>query len=338
MDDRLRLATTFVDGTAFAGWDMEPLAGDASSRRYFRLRSGGNTAVLMDAPPENGQGVAQFLDVARFLESVDLSVPAVLAEDRPAGFAVLEDFGDRLFAGLAHERPDLEALLYGTATDVLVDLDGCAVPEFVPNFEAGGMAAQTEPVFEWYRRGIKATRGAGFNRLKAELEAALMATELGSPTLLLRDFHSENLMWLPDRNGVRRVGLLDFQDAMAGPAGYDLVSLLLDARRDVTPAIATTVKHRFVRATGYDSIAFEATFAAIGVQRNLRILGVFARLAIEVGKPRYLDFIPRVWQHMVACLSHPSLSEVAEIVAEDLPEPTPGNLRELKKRCRRSHR
>ena len=191
MDDRLRLATAFVDGTAFAGWDMEPLAGDASSRRYFRLRNDGHTAVLMDAPPENAQSVAQFLDVARFLESLDLSAPAVLAEDRTAGFAVLEDFGDRSFAGLAHQQPDLEALLYETATDVLVALDGCAIPAFVPNFEAGAMAAQTEPVFEWYRRGIKAIRGTGFRRLKAELEAVLMATELGSPRLMLRDFHSE---------------------------------------------------------------------------------------------------------------------------------------------------
>ena len=337
MDSRLRLAKSFVEGTEFAEWGMEPLAGDASARRYFRLNNAGNTAILMDAPSNSGQSIGQFLDVAHFLQGVGLSVPVGLAEDRVAGFAVLEDFGDQLFARLANEQAELEELLYGAATDVLAVLDGCAVPQFVPSLEAGKMAAQTEPAFEWYRRGIRATRGAGFHRLVVELEAALVATALGPPTLLLRDYHSENLIWLPGRKGVRRVGLLDFQDAMVGPPGYDLVSLLLDARRDVPPAVTTIMKHRFAKAAGYDSTALEATFAAIGAQRSLRILGVFARLAIEVGKSRYLDFIPRVWRHLSACLSHPSMSGVAEVVAEHLPEPTTGNLLELKKRCRSHH-
>ena len=337
MDDRLHLARAFVEGTAFAEWNMEPLAGDASARRYFRLRNAGNTAILMDAPPESGQSVGRFLDVAHFLETVGLSVPTALAEDRVAGFAVLEDFGDLPFTRLTHEQPDSEALLYESATDVLAYLDGCAVPEFVPSFQVGAMAAQTEPAFEWFRRGILAARGIGFHQLKAELEVVLMATALGKPTVLLRDFHSENLIWLPGRKGVRQVGLLDFQDAMVGPPGYDLVSLLLDARRDVSPAVVINAKHRFAKATGYDSTALEAAFAALGAQRNLRILGIFARLAIKDGKSRYLDFIPRVWQHLAACLQHPLLSGVAEVVTEHLPEPTPGNLLELKKRCLRSH-
>jgi len=333
VDERLRLAKEFVDGTVCAGWTMEPLAGDASARRYFRLCDTVNTAVLMDAPRKSGQSVERFLDVARFLESMDLSVPMVLAADPVAGFAILEDFGDSLFARLVTRRPDMEAQLYETATDVLAKLDGIAVPEFVPNFRADLMAAQVKPVYEWYRGSIQAVSGNGFRRLRTELEAVLSATALGSPTFLLRDFHSENLVWLPDRTGVRRVGLLDFQDAMSGPPGYDLMSMILDARRDVSPAIASRAKHRFAKMTGRDPVALEAALAAIGAQRNLRIMGVFARLAVEAGKPRYLDLIPRVWQHVTTCLSHYTLSGVARIVAEDLPEPSPGNMLKLKERC-----
>jgi len=333
VDERLRLAKEFVDRTACAGWAMRPLAGDASVRRYFRLCGTGNTAVLMDAPPESGQSVGRFLDVARFLESMDLSVPTVLAADPVAGFAILEDFGDSLFARLVTACPDMEVQLYEMATDVLAKLDGIAVPEFVPSFQAELMAAQAEPVYEWYRGSIQAVPDTGFHRLRTELEAVLSATATGPPSLLLRDFHSENLVWLPDRTGVRRVGLLDFQDAMSGPPEYDLASILLDARRDVSPAVASGAKHRFANMTGRDPVALEATLAALGAQRNLRIMGVFARLAVEAGKPRYLDLIPRVWQHVMTCLSHNALSGVARIVAEDLPEPSPGNMLKLKERC-----
>lgn len=340
MDERLRLAKAFVDGTVCAGWEMAPLAGDASARRYYRLRSAGNTAILMDAPPERGQSVGRFLDVARFLEDVGLSVPAALAADRVGGFALLEDLGDLVFSRLAEERPEMEPTLYEAATDVLVELDGLAVPESAPALGPELMAAQVEPAYEWYRDGIRAARRVGFERLRTGLQAALSATAtgMGQPTFLLRDFHSENLIWMPDRVGLRRVGLLDFQDAMAGPPGYDLVSMLLDARRDVSPGVSADAKHRFAKATGRDPTALEAAFAAVGAQRNLRILGVFARLAVESGKPRYLDFIPRVWQHVMNCLSHPALAEVAGIVAEDLPEPTPSNLLELKGRCHQIHR
>jgi len=327
----------FVGRTPWAGWDVEPLAGDASTRRYFRLRRARKSVVLMDAPPESGQNVGRFLDVARVLEEAGLSVPRALAEDRGAGFAIVEDFGDVTFARLVAERPDMEASLYGTATDVLVELDGHTVPDLAPVFGAKAMAAGTKPAYEWYAGGIRATRTAGFHRIETELEAALSAAAREPPTLSLRDFHSENLIWLPDRRGIRRAGLLDFQDAMAAPPGYDLVSMLLDARRDVSPDVASTAKKRFAEATGRDPVALETAFATIGLQRNLRILGVFARLAIEGGKPHYIDFIPRVWRHVMACLSHPSLSRIAETVTEDLPEPTPENLRKLKERCSRSH-
>ncbi len=333
MDERLRLAKEFVDRTACAGWAMKPLAGDASARRYFRLCGTGNTAVLMDASPESGQSVRRFMDIVRLLESMNLSVPTVLAADPVAGFAILEDFGESLFARLVTRCPDMEVQLYDAATDVLAKLDGTPVPEFVPDFQAELMAAQVEPVYQWYRGSIQAVSGTAFNRLRTELETVLLATATGPPTLLLRDFHSENLVWLPDRKGVRRVGLLDFQDAMSGPPGYDLVSMLLDARRDVSPAVASSAEHRFARMTGRDPVALGAALAAIGAQRNLRIMGVFARLAVEAGKPRYLDLIPRVWQHVTTCLSHSALSGVARVVAEDLPEPSPDNMLKLKERC-----
>jgi hypothetical protein len=151
--------------------------------------------------------------------------------------------------------------------------------------------------------------------------------------LALRDFHAENLVWLPDRAGVARVGLLDFQDAEAGHPAYDLVSLLKDARRDLAPGLEQEMIDRFLSRTGCDPERFAAAYAALGAQRNLRILGVFARLSMHFGKPHYVDLIPRVWAHLTASLRHPALAPLARRVADDLPEPTPDILASLKEQC-----
>jgi aminoglycoside/choline kinase family phosphotransferase len=151
--------------------------------------------------------------------------------------------------------------------------------------------------------------------------------------LIQRDYHAENLLWLADRDGVARVGLLDFQDAMAGHRAYDLVSLLQDARRDVPPAIEELMIDRYLRVTGENEQAFRTAYAALGAQRNLRILGVFARLATDYGKPHYVDLIPRVWEFVQRNLANPALDRVVDLLADALPEPTPENLQILKDKC-----
>ena len=151
--------------------------------------------------------------------------------------------------------------------------------------------------------------------------------------ILLRDFHAENLIWLPNRSGVARVGLLDFQDAMIGPACYDLVSLLWDARRDVAQSTIKQMITHFAGCTGRLQQDTQTAFAVIGLQRNLRILGIFARLCIRDGKARYIDFIPRVWRYVQTSLTHPSLTKLKAEIDPVLPEPTPGNLTRLRQKC-----
>jgi aminoglycoside/choline kinase family phosphotransferase len=148
--------------------------------------------------------------------------------------------------------------------------------------------------------------------------------------LIQRDYHAENLLWLPERQGVARIGLLDFQDAMLGHPVYDLVSVLQDARRDVNPVVAEQTRQHFEAQSGMSSTSFDLAYAVLGLQRNLRILGVFARLCLRDDKPHYVDFMPRVWGHIQTNLTHPALSEVADIISRDLPVPTPDNLSLLK--------
>jgi hypothetical protein len=164
--------------------------------------------------------------------------------------------------------------------------------------------------------------------------AELLAPLENAPQVLIqRDYHAENLLWLPERKGAARVGLLDFQDAMSGHAAYDLVSILQDARRDVPPAIEAAMIDRYIAQNPQDKEAFRAAYAILGVQRNLRIVGAFAKLCIDLGKPRYIDLIPRVWEFVERNLAHPALAPVANHIRTTLPAPTPDALSTLKSKC-----
>lgn len=332
MTDRDILADTFISGTDWAGVPRHALAGDASNRRYQRLidPASGRTAVLMDAPPDRGEDIRPFVRIARYLSDMGLSAPRILAEDPAQGFLLLEDLGDALYARAIPQEPKIEAELYGAATDLLVGLHG-AVPPDVPHYDIGLMTDLAALVFTKYRAGITGTPDPEAEaRFRELLHPLLAAHAPQTPVLILRDYHAENLLWLPGRAGVARVGLLDFQDAMLGHPAYDLVSLLQDARRDVPPAIETAMIARYCAATGTDPDRFAADYAVIGAQRNLRILGVFARLALENGKPHYVDLIPRVWDLLQRDLAHPALEPLAGFLAETLPAPTPERLTPLR--------
>ncbi|WP_442900704.1 aminoglycoside phosphotransferase family protein [Falsirhodobacter sp. 20TX0035] len=307
-----------------AGWSdagRTPLAGDASARRYDRLSGAGGQAVLMDAPPRSGDDPADFVTIGRHLNALGLSAPKVLAQDLPQGFLLLEDLGDDLYARILTQAPEREAELYAAATDVLIRVQGAPAPKGLPDLSAADWAEAVRPAFDWYGRCAGA--GDEAEPTIAALTAALTLHADGPRVLILRDYHAENLLWLPDRNGVARVGLLDFQLGQMGQRGYDLVSLLQDARRDVSPATEEAMIRRFD-----PSEAFRAQYAVLGAQRNLRILGIFARLAV-MGKPSYLPLIPRVWAHLRRNMAHPALAGVPL----DLPAPTPDLLDRIA-RCR----
>lgn len=333
MTDRGDLADAFVAGTDWAGASRKPLAGDASNRRYERLHLRGNSAVLMDAPTDKGEDIRPFVHIARHLSALGLSAPQILAVDERHGFLLLEDLGDDLFARVIPRNPGLEEPLYQAATDALVHLHRAPPPADLRAYDPQIMLDMAALAWRWYLGSAMAEDPASEQAFRLAF-APILARHAGeTPVLIQRDYHAENLIWLPERTGPARVGLLDFQDAMKGHPAYDLVSVLQDARRDVAPAIEDRMIARYVAATGQDEAAFRAAYAVLGAQRNLRILGVFGRLCLLNGKPHYVDLIPRVWDLLMRDLEHPALAPVANLIRGALPTPTTDILGRIKARC-----
>ncbi|MCV2882122.1 aminoglycoside phosphotransferase family protein [Actibacterium sp. XHP0104] len=327
------------DFIARAGWgdaSVAPLAGDASNRRYDRLtRPDGTTAVLMDAPTNKGEDVRPFTRIARHLCDLGLSAPRILAEDTAQGFLLLEDLGDDLFARAVKRDPALEDPIYACATDLLAKLHDHPAPTDLPAYDPPLMASLSALVHDWYLPGAdQPTSAQQKQAFQAEIETVLTDLAPETPVLIQRDYHAENLLWLPDRDGVARVGLLDFQDGMAGHPAYDLVSLLEDARRDVPLALQRAMLTRYIATTGQPDDRFRAAYAALGAQRNLRIIGVFARLCIRDGKAHYVDLMPRVWSYLMQDLDHPALAGLKQTVLATLPAPTPEIRERIKSKCK----
>lgn len=320
-----------------AGWgDAVPafLAGDASDRTYDRLTLPGRTAVLMDAPPEKGDDPAVFLAVAAHLLNLGLSAPRLIASDIGNGFLVLEDFGDAVFARVLTADPVLEASLYMAAVQALDQLQKSPPMPDLPSLSAEEWAAAAAFALTHYRAAI----------IGAPVDQTVFLTCLSDliegenamgNVMILRDFHAENLIWLPDRHGVARVGVLDFQLAQMGHPLYDVISLLQDARRDVQPVTDQRIRRHFCDARGMTEMAFETAAAVWGAQRALRILGVFTRLAVQSGKTSYLALMPRVWGHLQANLRHPALSPLQKICDALLPEPSSANLATIRHKAGR---
>lgn len=317
MTDRDTALAAFLAASPFAGWQAAALAGDASARRFLRLTAAdGTSAIVMDADPATGEDLGRFLRIGAHLRAAGLAAPATLARDVAQGFAVVEDLGPAHVAAWLADHPQEADALYAAAVDVLVHLQGVAPPDGLSDLGPLRGAAMIAPLFDFYCPGRDARWRAHVTGL---LQQALMAHAPVATTLALRDFHAENLIWRPDRHGVARVGLVDFQDAVLAAPEYDLVSLLRDARRDVGADLRHAMVAHFAVATGRPLAQVDAACAVIAVQRNLRILGIFARLARRDGKPRYLAFMPRVWRMLQEDLRHPALVALAAVI--DLPAP-----------------
>lgn len=322
MSDRAARIDAFLAAAGWGAASRAPLPGDASFRRYVRLTRGGERAMLMDAAPPR-EDVRPFLAVARLLHGIGLSAPAILAEDVEAGLLLLEDFGDdtytRLLAAGATEEN-----LYALAIDVLVALNRrCAAASLaLPPYDETRLLAEAALLVDWY---LPAITGAPTEPALREdylaLWHSLLPLARGVPeTLVLRDYHVDNLMRLPGRDGIAACGLLDFQDAVVGPLSYDLVSLLEDARRDVPAALALDLRERFLAAfPKLDRAAFERSYAVLGAQRNCKIVGIFTRLSARDGKNTYLANIPRVWRLIGEDLTHPDLAPLARWLDRHIP-------------------
>ncbi|MEM9575642.1 MAG: phosphotransferase [Pseudomonadota bacterium] len=329
-----RDAHAFVTQAGWQSASRAPLAGDASNRRYERLTApDGHTAVLMDAPPETGENTRPFVRIARYLKGVGLSAPEILHHDDDAGFLLIEDLGDRLFAREMATDPAQERPLYHAAAGVLSVLHRAEPPGLLP-YASETTVPLAALAYDWYLFGATGAEGTSLKQaFSRAFKSVIAPLDKDLNVLIQRDYHAENLLWLPDREGAARVGLLDFQDAMLGHRAYDLVSILQDARRDVSRAVEAEVKSAFVAGQQLDPVAFDAAYAIFGFQRNMRILGGFSRLCMRNGKAHYVDLIPRVWGHIQTNLEHPALHPVKDLIARDLPAPTPEIQARLKEEC-----
>jgi aminoglycoside/choline kinase family phosphotransferase len=320
MSDRAALITRFLAQSGHDGWTRQAIAADASARQYTRLTQDGASVILMDVPPASGEDLAPFITMARYLVANGCSAPEILAEDRQNNLLLLSDLGPIDVARWIDRYPQDSEKLYRASTDILLHLASLPPPalhRMTPEI-AGEMIAITGP--HYARRPIP--------DLVAAVTDAMRNLTPAADTLALRDYHAENLIWRADETGLARIGLLDFQDAFIAPEGYDLASLLRDVRRDVPDGICDAMIAHYTSAR-HPHGDFTARLACLGAQRNLRILGVFARLARDMGKTRYVPMIPRVWSALHKDLAHPALAPLRALVARDLPEPDTAFLAEL---------
>lgn len=300
-----------------AGWTdavIEPLPGDASFRRYFRIRRGDATAMLMHAPPPH-EDPAPFVRAARWLDDAGLRPPQILAEAMDQGLVLLEDFGDVRMRDYLDSWPQDEAEVYAGAIDTLTALH--RVPP--GPFTAYGLSEYQREVklfVDWFcpARNLYVDGKAWTEAWDAVLTPLLGRQRPG--VTVLRDYHAENIMLL---GSLQQQGLLDFQDALVGHPAYDLVSLLQDARRDVAPELEADMVGRYLQGHD-DPQTFVADYARLGAQRNAKIVGIFVRLWKRDGKPRYLDLIPRVWALLERDLTHPALAPVAAWFDANVPD------------------
>ncbi len=349
---------------AESGWSTArrlPLAGDASTRRYERLQGPNGRAVLMDAPPSaetpacpphaslaerkklgynavarlSGPDSSPFVALSGLLNKLELSAPKVLAADLDNGFLLLEDFGEDLFARIIKNGAD-EAKLYRAAVEVLASLHQKKISSSLPvsgrgdyvlkAYDEAALAIEVELLIDWFwplAKGNNAPPETRQSYFDAWSEVWPLLEDDDS-VLVLRDYHAENLIWLAERTGLARVGLIDFQDAVLGSRAYDLVSLLEDARRDVSPELANDMIRHYCTLSiattpSFDENVFRRAYAALGAQRNAKIIGIFARLCQRDGKPAYLDLLPRVWHNFEHDLNAGSFDELKQWFDRHLP-------------------
>lgn len=305
---------TFLETAGWADAAIEPLAGDASFRRYFRVRCGEQSAMLMDAPPPN-EDPRPFLRAAKWLDANGMRAPRIFAEDEGRGLVLLEDFGPARMRDYLDQWPDDEREVYAAAVDALVALHALPPGPFL-DYGMSEYQREARLFIEWYCPAQKLyVDAAGYAAAWEEALRPLLSRQKPGVTVL-RDYHAENIMLL---GSLHRQGLLDFQDALVGHPAYDLVSLLQDARRDVSPELEADMFDHYLRATGVPVDTFLADYARVGAQRNAKIVGIFVRLWKRDGKPRYLDLIPRVWALLERDLAHPALEPVARWFDANIP-------------------
>lgn len=310
--DRSQQIDAFLATAGWPGAAHDILADDASFRRYERVRLSDRQAVLMDAPPDK-EDTRPFVTVAQILRNLGLSAPEILAQDADQGFLLLEDLGDDTYTRVLARGGD-EAALYALALETLIHLHQTfPVRDQVPPYTIDKMMSEATLLIDYFWPAIKGQPCPEAERVLFQglWRNALDHAFAVPSSLVLRDYHVDNLIHLPDRDGVAACGLLDFQDAVIGPISYDLVSLFEDARRDVPLDMAKALMRRYFQAfPALPPDALALSYAVMGAQRATKIIGIFTRLDRRDSKPGYLRHIPRTWRWLDGGLSHPMLRDL----------------------------
>jgi len=321
--ERAAQIAAFLSAHGWADAERFPLPGDASFRRYCRLAYDGATTMLMDAPPPH-EDVRPYIAVARHLRGLDLSAPEIFAAEEETGLLLIEDFGDGTFTRLLAQGGD-ERTLYEMAVDVLIALHrrfDAAHAAWLPPYDDTRLLNEAALLVDWYLPAI--TGRPTPPALRAEyldLWRNLFPVARAVPSsLVLRDYHVDNLMRIAGRTGLAACGLLDFQDAVLGPITYDLVSLLEDSRRDIAEGLIAAMRARYLAAfPALDRARFDASCAVLGAQRHCKVIGIFTRLCRRDGKPRYLAHIPRLWRLLEGNFRQPALKPVEAWLERNIP-------------------
>jgi aminoglycoside/choline kinase family phosphotransferase len=325
-EKRLLLLDGFLKANNLSGANVSPLADDCSFRRYFRVSEHDSSFIVMDAPPDQEE-ITPFMKISKLLNEFGYSAPKVLAADTKNGFLILEDFGNTTYtkALLANEN---EYYLYCLAIDLLIDIrnrrDANAI-EFLPVYTVSKLLEEVLLFVDWYLIQRLEINISGRERetFISAWSSCLQGLADGSRNILvLRDYHVDNLMLLSDRNGLNACGLLDFQDAVSGHASYDLVSLLQDSRRDISPSLRDRMLDRYFNGIGkaVNKDAFMKSYYILGAQRALKVFGIFARQSLKYGNDQYLVHIPRLWQHSMKNLSSPQMKPVQDWLMNSVSE------------------
>ncbi len=354
--ERIAMVRSFLDEAGFGTAERLRMQGDASTRIFERLNLNGEAAILMNAPrrPDGppvrdgkpysaiahlAEDIVPYVALSAGLRSQHLSAPAILHADLDHGLLVMEDLGeDRIVTG---DPPAPIAARYAAAVDLLASLHGRQLPDTlpvaphldyrIPRYDMDAFLIEAELLLDWYlvKAGAAGNSSAHKDFVALWREALQPAID-APPTWVLRDFHSPNLLWLSQREDIARIGVLDFQDALIGPAAYDVASILQDARVDVPETLEITLLGQYVRARqnqsaehggDFDTAGFMQLYATLAAQRATKILGIFARLDRRDGKPQYLRHMPRLWSYLQRSLAHPALAPLKAWYAANVPAP-----------------
>jgi aminoglycoside/choline kinase family phosphotransferase len=294
------------------------LPADASRRTFHRIITDKGPRMLMDAPPPH-EDIRPYVHVAGLLQQQTLSAPEIFHQDPEHGYVVMEDLGDDTFTRVLKQTPNQEAVLYNSALSVLTHLSHQAPPQDLPPYDLDLLMRELALYPDWAVTFSPEQRKVWDEVWAETLEKTVLSSHHN--VLVLRDYHVDNMIWLPQRQDVRQCGLLDFQDAVVGHPAYDLVSLLWDARRDVPNKARYLMT--YLNDTGFEAGTFMPAYLVLGLQRTLKIIGIFHRLNRRDGKPHYLTHLPRLRHYVTFFLAQPACAPMAEGLGDVLRVPSP---------------